>query len=136
MTGTSKRREAGKSNAQISAESLTRLRSYLDAVVHVPERNGRANISAIALAAGVDRQVLYREDAKALVAMAVTAKGLGMPDQQRADHTAMPSWATQRIKDLEEKLAVAQAENHDLRKQVGHLAHIEQHLETTGRLVR
>ena len=82
-----------KSNAQINAESLARLRTYLDAVVHVPARNGKANISAIALAAGVDRQVLYREDASALVAAAVGAKGLGMPEQQRRDNAALPGWA-------------------------------------------
>lgn len=125
-----------KSNAQINTETIARLRAYLDAVVRVPERHGKANISAIALAAGVDRQVLYREDAAALVATAVVAKGLGMPEQQRTDNAALPGWATQQIKNLEERLAVAQAENRDLRDRVNRLTHIEQHLEETGRLAR
>ena len=60
-----------KSNADINRESLTRLWTYLETVSHVPARRGTANISAIALAAGVDRQVLYRDEAKTLVAPAV-----------------------------------------------------------------
>jgi hypothetical protein len=125
-----------KSNAQINTETIARLRAYLDAVVRVPERHGKANISAIALAAGVDRQVLYREDAAALVATAVAAKGLGMPDQQRTETSAVPARTMQHIKDLEERLTVAQAENRELRDRVHRLTHIEQHLEDTGRLAR
>jgi len=125
-----------KSNTQINAESLARLGAYLDDVTCVPERHGKANISAIALAARVDRQVLYREDAKALVIAAVAAKGLGMPDQQRTAATSTPAWATQRIKDLEERVAVVQAENRDLRDRLHRFTHIEQHLEQTGRLAR
>lgn len=125
-----------KSNAQINADSLARLETYLDAVARVPERRGKANISAIALAARVDRQVLYREDAKALVAAAVARKGLGMPDQQRSASTTPPAWATQRIKDLEERVAVVQAENRDLRDRLHRFTHIEKHLEETGRLAR
>ena len=125
-----------KSNAQINAESLARLGAYLDAAACVPERQGKANISAIALAARVDRQVLYREDAKALVVAAVAAKGLGMPDQQRTVGTTTPAWATQRIKDLEERVAVVKAENRDLRDRLHRFTHLEQHLEETGRLAR
>jgi hypothetical protein len=125
-----------KSNAQISAESLARLGAYLDAVVCVPERHGKANVSAIAKAARVDRQVLYREDAKALVVAAVAAKGLEMPGQQRSAGATTPTWTTQRIKDLEERVAVVQAENRDLRDRLHRFTHIEQHLEETGRLAR
>lgn len=117
--------------------NLETLRGWLDAAERVPERNGAANISAIAIASGVDRQVLYRPEARRLIADAVAAKGLGMPDQQRAPgHEAVPGWATQRIKHLEEQLAVAKAETHDLRARLRRYEHLEAHMTATGMLPR
>lgn len=126
-----------KSNQQIGAEHLARLAQYLEHAERVPERHGKANISAIAVGAGLDRQVLYRDEAQALIREAVTRKGLGMPDQQRAPGgEAVPAWAAQRIKDLEEQVAVLRAEAADLRGQLHRYAHLERHLETTGMLAR
>ena len=127
----------GKSNQQVGAESLERLRTWLDAATVIPDRNGKANVSAIAVAAGLDRQVLYRPEAQTMIREAVAAKGLGMPEQQRGPGgDALPAWATQRIKDLEEQLAVAKAEAHDLRARLRRYDHLEQHLTATGLLAR
>ena len=118
-----------KSNAEIAAESLARLREWLDQTSAIPERGGKANISAISLASGVDRQVLYRDEAKAMIADAVARVGLGMPEQHRGPGpAAVPAWATQRIKDLEEQLAVAKAEARDLRARLRCFEHLERHV--------
>ena len=128
---------AAKSNQEIGAESLARLREFLDRAAAVPERNGKANISAIALASSVDRQVLYRPDARALIEAAVAAKGLGMPDQQpRARPDELPTWAKRQIMDLQAQLTTARAEAADLRQQLRRLDHLERHLTETGMLPR
>lgn len=129
--------ERTKSNAELGAENLERLRAWLDAAERVPELNGKANLSAIATGAGVRRQVLYSKDGAALVTDAVGKKGLGMPAQQRTPGAdAVPAWASQRIKQLEEQLAVAQAETRDLRGRLRRLEHLERHVEETGMLAR
>jgi len=126
-----------KSNREIAEENLAKLQTWLANAAIVPERGGKANISAIALAAGVDRQVLYRDEAQALISAAVTEKGLGMPQQQRGPGgDTVPPWATQRIKDLEEQLAVVKAEVRALRDRVRCFEHLEQHMTTTGILPR
>ena len=52
-----------KSGSAIGAENVDRLEQYLAALARegrkLPERAGRPNLSAIALACGFDRQVLY-----------------------------------------------------------------------------
>lgn len=128
---------AAKSNQEIGAESLARLREFLDGAAAVPERNGKANISAIALASGVDRQALYRPEARALIESAVAAKGLGMPEQQnRARHDELPTWAKRQIIALQAQLTTARAEATDLRQQLRRLEHLERHLTDTGMLPR
>jgi hypothetical protein len=128
---------AQKSNRDIGAENLSKLQAWLDAADVIPERGGRANISAIAVAAGLDRQVLYRDEAKEAIREAVESKGLGMPAQQRGPGgDIVPVWATQRIKDLEEQLAVVKAEVRDLRERLLRYAHLEQHMTETGMLPR
>jgi len=54
----------GKSGVQIGAENLARLEAYLDQLVNqggkVPlTKDGRPNLSAIAVVCGFDRQVFY-----------------------------------------------------------------------------
>jgi len=129
--------EKRKSNREIAEENLAKLRAWLDAADVIPERGGNANISAIALAAGVDRQVLYRDEAQAAIHAAVEKKGLGMPEQQRGPGgDTIPMWATQRIKDLEEQLALTRAEVRDLRERLRRYEHLEQHMTATGLLPR
>lgn len=125
------------SNASIGENNLRRLEAWLDRASKIPERGGKANVSAIALAAGVDRQVLYRDEARSMIAVAVARVGLGMPEQQRKQSdNAIPAWAEQRIKNLEERIAVLQTEVHDLRSKVRRYGHIEQYMTDTGLLPR
>jgi len=126
----------GKSYRQIGDDNLGRLSRYLESAERIPDRNGKASISAIALAAGVDRQVLYREEAKVMIAAAVTTKGLGMPAQQRKADTAVPAWATKRIHNLEQQLASSKVEVSDLRQQLQRYEHLERHMATSGILPR
>lgn len=129
--------EKSKSNREIGAENLSKLQQWLDAADVIPERRGNVNISAIALATGLDRQVLYRDEAKEAIRGAVAKKGLGMPAQQRAPGgEALPAWATQRIKALEEQLVLVKAEAHDLRARLRRYEHLEQHMAETGVLPR
>ena len=126
-----------RSNRQKGEANLTRLEQYLESTSSIPERCGKANISVIAEQSGVDRQVLYREEAQALILAAVERKGLGMPDQQRfPGGDQVPAWATQRIKALEESLAVAMVEVRDLRERLRRYEHLERHLTSTGLLPR
>ena len=70
-----------RSGVQIGADNVARLGAYLDRLAaageRFPTRNGRPNLSAVALACGFDRQVLYKNPAaKALVDKALRALGL------------------------------------------------------------
>lgn len=128
------------SNAQLRRENLAKLERYLAGVECVPERRGEANLSAIAAAAQVRRTWLYDDEPKTMIRAAVEAKGLGMPHQQHQQRApggeAVPAWATQRIKTLEEQLAVAKAEARDLRDRLRRYEHLERHMAETGRLAR
>ena len=135
--------EKRKSNAEIAAENHAAMQRYLGAVDAVPFRlvgdTQVANISAICRAAGVDRQVYNtRADIKQLVEDAVKAKGLGVPKHEYVapGADAVPAWATQRIKDLEEQVAVAKAESRELREQLRRYEDMERHLTATGMLPR
>ena len=126
-----------RSNAEIGAEHLSALELWLPQAQHLPGRNGAVNISALAVATGIDRQVLYRKDARVMIERAAAEKGLSMPEHEhRSDPDQVPSWAKQRIKALEEALAVSKAEARDLRAHLRRLEHIERHVMETGRMPR
>lgn len=135
--------EKRQSNAEKASANLTRMQQYLASVDAVPFRIVRgqreANISALCAGAGVDRQVYNtRPEIKALVASAVAAKGFGVPKQEHAAPGAdvVPAWAKQRIKDLEEQLAIAKAEALDLRVRLRRMEHLERNVIETGMLPR
>lgn len=67
-----------KSNREIADENLAKLREWLDTADVIPERGGKANISAIAVAAEVDGQDPFRDEARAAIQVAVEKKCLGM----------------------------------------------------------
>jgi hypothetical protein len=126
-----------KSNEKLRQENLAKLQQYLAGVERVPERRSEANLSAIAAAANVRRAWLYDDEPNAIIRAAVAAKGLGMPQQQRAPGgDSVPALAAQRIKSLEEQLAVIMAETRDLRARLRRYEHLEQHMTETGRLAR
>lgn len=129
--------EKGESNAEKSARYFAHLTGWLAAASVIPGRGGRVNISALEVATGIPRQVLYRDEFQAEIQKAAASLGLGMPEQQRAPGAeAVPAWAKQRIKDLEEQVAVLKAEAHDLRARLRRYEHLERHLGETGLLAR
>lgn len=124
------------SNREIGKQNLMKLKRWLDAADSIPERNGKANISAISVASGLDRQVLYRPEAKAMIQQAVTRIGLRMPEQARVGADEVPSWASRKIHQLEQRLAAAQVENNELRKRLRSYAAIESFMQETGQIPR
>lgn len=124
------------SNKQIGDRHIERLSEWLNAAERIPDRNGAANISAIAVATGLDRQVLYRDDAKALIAAAVAQKGLGMPAQERVRTDEVPQWAKEKMHEMEQRLAALYAELGEARRKLGRYEHLERHMTATGVLPR
>jgi cell fate regulator YaaT (PSP1 superfamily) len=127
---------ATKSNQEKGEASLRQLAAWLDSAEAIPERHSKANISAIAVAASIERQVLYRPEAKAMIQAAVEEKGLGMPNLQRQTIEDVPEWASRRIHKLEQELAVAHAEIQGLRGRLRDCAQVEEHMVKTGLLPR
>jgi len=140
----------GKSGRERGAENVEALRTYVAALEAegraVPERGGKVNVSAVALACGFDRQVLYSNPAaKALLEEAVGRLGLGMPEQRRMarrDADSGPDPRDRRIHQLEQANASLRAELHALREEklqlkakLARLGHIEAHIIETGRRV-
>jgi len=117
------------SNQEVSEENLKKLRTYFASGEPVPERHGTANISAIALGAGVRRAVCYHDLAKPIIAEAVARYGLGLPNQQRVEREEVPARAAQRIHDLEQQVV-------ELRARLSRFEHLEQHMTATGMLPR
>ena len=131
------------SGAEAGAENVRRLRDYLDALRAegrpLPERNGRANVSAIALACAFDRQVLYKNpSAKALLDEAVARLGLArVEDADAVDAKPKPANdpRDRRIHKLEQENVALKAEVVELRHRLRRVAHVESHMADTGRRV-
>lgn len=124
------------STQEIGLQNLTKLETWLSSCESLPGRGGRVNISAVALGAGVDRQLLYRPEAREMIAQAVQQKGLSMPSQKRNAQAEIPAWASQRILQLENQLTAARVEAHELRNRLQRYEHIDRHLTSTGLLPR
>ena len=128
-----------KSGNEIGAENVERLREYLASLQQegrkLPERGGKANLSAIALACGFDRQVLYKNPAaKRLLDEAIEQVGLAeiAGDEKpivRSDRR------DQRILTLEQQNASLRAENTGLREKLRRLEQVEEIMIETGRRV-
>lgn len=128
-----------RSGSAIGAANVAELKRYLEALKaegrKLPERAGRVNASAVALACGFDRQVLYKNPAaKRLLHAAVMAIGL-------ADATADDEPVTrtdrrdQRILTLEQQNAALRAENAGLRERLRRLEQVEDIMVASGRRV-
>lgn len=124
------------STQEIGLQNLARLEVWLSSCESLPGRGGKVNLSAVALGAGVDRQFLYRSEARDLIAVAVQKKGLSMPSQTKSSQTEIPAWASQRILQLENQLTAARVEVHELRRRLQRYEHIDRHLASTGLLPR
>lgn len=130
----------GKSGVELGVENVARLQSYLDGLeatgTPLPLRAGKPNMSAVALACGFDRQVLYKNPAAAVLVAEFADRHPGdaaaiespeaKPQSDRRDS---------RIMQLEQHLAAARAENAGLRERLRRLQHIEDHVADTGRRI-
>lgn len=109
-------------------ENIYALRAYLDSVNALPAQDGKVSIVAVATAAGIDRQVLYRNPtAKTLLDTAVSEKGLvGIEPRTAGDRSEAEKALERQVRALEARNAVLMAENADLRARVRKFEHIEQ----------
>ena len=126
-----------KSSRAISEESVEKFKAYLDLIDALPARNGKIHVSAIAEAAGLDRQALYKNPAiRQLLEEAVIQKGLrGInPGDSQGDSMASAK-LEHRISELEAKNAALTAENWELRRENTAFRHVEALLEQ-GRVIR
>lgn len=121
-------------------ENARRLEAYLDALerdkLPLPARDGKPNLSVIALACGFDRGVLYTNAAaKSAITAAAARLGLEAFEQRAPESVCAPDPRDQRILKLEQENAALRAENIDLRRRVKRLEHVESHMAETGRRV-
>lgn len=133
------------SGAAAGAENVRRLRAYLDDLeaggLALPVRQGRVNVSAVALACGFDRQVLYKNpSAKEMLSEAEARLGLDRGDGEDAAEDEKPAVRTpdqrdRRIHKLEQENAALRAEATGLRERLRRLRHVEEHMTETGRWV-
>jgi hypothetical protein len=136
MTNAASGREIGERNVET-------LRAYLDRLEAVgeplPARNGRTNLSAIAIACGFDRQTLYKNPAaKALLEAASErnepAEAFPVPGNE-PDETPKTDRRDRRILQLEQHNAALRAEVRGLREQLARYRHVEEAM-MAGRGVR
>ncbi|MBK3732292.1 hypothetical protein GAY29_04095 [Azospirillum brasilense] len=130
----------GLSGADIGRKNQRALLAYLrgirEACARLPARNGKVNVTAVALACGFDRGVLYQNPrCKRLLQIAVKWYGLeGVGDRaDAAPDTHDPR--DDRIRKLEQQNAALLAENHSLRRKLARLQHIDNEMSETGRRV-
>lgn len=119
-----------------SDENVSRLEAYLSSVEAIPARGGKASVAAIALAAGIDRQVLYRNPrAKALLDATIIVKGLvHLEDRSPSDRSEAERALERKVRSLEARNAALSAEISALRTKLRGLEHIEQ-MALSGRRV-
>ncbi|GEO99119.1 hypothetical protein [Methylobacterium haplocladii] len=124
----------GESGREIGERNVAALRAYLDGLQvagePIPERNGRPNLSAIAIACGFDRQTLYKNQAaKVLLEEALGRLGTALPSDQASDEPEAKPKADRRdrrILQLEQHNAALRAEVRGLREQLARYRHVEE----------
>ncbi len=76
-----------KSGREMGRENAARLQDYLSGIDSLPTRGGKVNISAVAVACGFNRQVLYKNEiCHKLLADAVEKKGLDGIEMKGVQH--------------------------------------------------
>jgi hypothetical protein len=126
------------SGAQQGRENAAALKAYLERVGDdLPMRGGKLFITAIAIACGLDRQVLHKNPAcRELLAKAAeriqerpsTVLGGAEPEREVARLEA-------KVFRLEQRNAALKAENDELRQRLSRYRYIEEHTIETGRRV-
>jgi len=128
----------GRSGGEIGTENVEKLQRYLASIDALPARGGQVNVTAVAVAAGIDRQVVYKNpECRRLLEEAVTDKGLrGIEERpvQILDEDRVR--LERRVSELERANAALVAENAELRAKLRRYGHIDAHLIETGRLAR
>lgn len=132
-----------RSGADLGAENVARLQTYLDGLAAkgdmLPMRAGRPNFSAVAIACGFDRQVLYKNPGASALLECYVADHVGSCDPEQAveepDAKPKSDRRDKRIQQLEQQLAAARAECVGLREKLRRLQHIEDHMVETGRRI-
>jgi TolA-binding protein len=127
-----------RSGQQLGAENASAIERYLDALKTdgkgLPSRNGKVSISAVALAAGVATQNVYKNP-KCRDLLEQAAQELGLSPIGREEGQAKDDPRDRRIQSLEARIASLQAEVEGLRSKLRKVAHVEQHMVETGRRV-
>lgn len=121
------------SGAQQGVINVQKLKDYLETLDVIPERNGKAHMSAIALGAELDRQVLYKNPAvKALLDEHIAKKGLKpiATVETKKDTTTVK--LERELAKLEKKNAALVAENYNLRRENAKLE-LEEIVRLNGR---
>lgn len=129
-----------KSGSALGAENVEHLKAYLADLEKegrpLPMRGGEPNRSAIALACGFDRQVLYKNPAAKALLDAAFEK---LPPIAAVEEEVKPETKTdrrdRRILSLEQQNAALRAENAGLRERLRRLEQVEDIMVTTGRRV-
>jgi hypothetical protein len=102
----------------------------------LPARAGKLNVTAIALACGFNREVLYQNPrCKGLLNEALKHLGLGRETNVPAANDDQRVRLERRINKLEQENAALYAEVLELRRKLKLFEHIEQHMVETGRWV-
>ncbi|BDU71420.1 DUF6262 family protein [Mesoterricola silvestris] len=128
-----------KSSQKVGQESQAALETYIQRLKAegkgLPGRNGKISASAIALAACVDRQSLYKNPhCRAMLEAAAQEMGLA-GIEARDMPLAKDDGKDQRIQTLETQVASLTAEVHGLRARLAQYGHIEAHMVATGQRV-
>lgn len=127
-----------QSGTVIGSSNVERLKAYINQLVGsgrgLPAQRGRVNVSAVALACGFDRAVLYQNPTARQV-LATAAKTLGLDAQVARREFTHADLRDQRIQKLEQENANLKAEIFELRRALRRFEHIEEMMTETGKRV-
>ena len=123
----------GCNGKMVGEENIAKLKRWLEQVDALPMHGGKPNKSEIARLAGLsDRQPLDNNpECQRLLALAVASKGGELQsrfDEERARQE-------RRIRELEIRADKEMAENFELKRRLKKLQHVEQILESGGRVI-
>ena len=112
---------------------VRRAKAYLSRATELPMQNGSVNVTALAEAAGVPTQSVYKnshirqalEDARKRLGLPSWSENKASPSPtdspdvtRRSDSDGKVSRLEKRLSDLEQKYSAAMAENYELRQQL------------------
>lgn len=123
---------------KIGAENVERFKAYLASIDALPARHGKIHVTAVAEAAGLDRQTLYKNAViRKLFEEAVAEKGLrGIDPGDNQGDSKLTAKLERKIAELEAKNAALIGENWELRRENADFRQVEALLEQGKRLIR